>query len=158
MNNTAIVALKSLIVTMIVLMLVCQAFLVPAVAGQTAYYNPEFAHLELPGIVIAIAFLLCVQLALVCVWRLLSLVRSSTIFSADAFTWVNGILGLVVAATAIIVGAFVTLQIAGVASGSVNVMCVLGVILGAGLALLVVVLRGLLQQASQLQHDLDEVV
>lgn len=158
MNRTAIVALKTLIVVMIVLVLACQAFVIPGAAEQAALATPEFAHLKVPGILIAIAFLLCVQLALACVWRLLSLVRASIIFSADAFKWVNGILGLVVAATVIIIGSFISLQVAGVASGPVNVICVLGVILGAGLALLVIVLRGLLHQASKLQQDLAEVV
>lgn len=158
MHRTAIVTLKALIVVMIVLVLACQAFVVPDVAEQMASRNPEVAYLQLPGIVITIAFLLCVQLALVCVWRLLTLAGASVIFSADAFKWVNGILCLVIAATLLILGSFITLQAAGVASGAVNVICALGVVLGAGFALLVVVLRGLLRQASQLEQDLAEVV
>jgi len=158
MHRTAIATLKALIVVMILLILACQAFIVPGVAEQTALMNPEFAFLKVPGILITVAFLLCVQLALVCVWRLLSLVRGSVIFSQDAFKWVDGILVLVVAATLLILGSFITLQAVGVASGSVNVICALGVILGAGFALLVVVLRGLLRKASQLEQDLAEVV
>lgn len=158
MHRSVIVTLKALIVVMVVLVFACQLFVVPGVAEQTAHLNPEFAFLKFPGILIAVVFLLCVQLALVCVWRLLSLVRASTIFSKDAFKWVDGILFLVVAATVIILGSFIALQAAGVASGPVNVMCTLGAILGTGLALLVVVLRGLLRQASQLEQDLAEVV
>ncbi|MHA6669439.1 DUF2975 domain-containing protein [Homoserinimonas sp. A447] len=158
MNRTAIVTLKALIVVMIVLVLACQIFIVPEAAEQSAYYNPEFAYLKVPGILITVAFLLCVQLALVCVWQLLTLAGASVIFSKDAFKWVNGILYLVIAATLLIFGSFIILQAAGVASGSVNLMCVFGVVLGAGFALLVVVLRGLLHQASQLEQDLSEVV
>ncbi len=158
MNRATIVPLKALIVVMIVLILAAQVFVVPDVAVTTAELKPELAYLTVPGIVVAIAFLLCVQLALVCVWRLLTFVRGSTIFSKDAFKWVDGILILVVVATVIILGAFITLQVAGIGSASVNVICALGVILGSGFALLVVVLRGLLRQASQLEQDLSEVV
>jgi hypothetical protein len=158
MNRTAIVALKALIVVMIALMLICQVVVVPSVAEQTASMNPDVAFLEVPGILFAVAFLVCVQLALICVWRLLSLVGASVIFSEDAFKWVDGILALVVIATLLILGALVTFQLSGVALGPLTVICLLGVILGAGFALLVVVLRGLLRQASQLERDLSEVV
>ena|SRR5690554_1540823 len=158
MNRTAIVTLKALIVVMIALMLICQVVVVPSVAEQTAVMNPDVAFLEVPGILFAVAFLVCVQLALICVWRLLSLVRASVIFSEDAFKWVTGILALVVIATLLILGALVTFQLSGVSVGPLTVICLLGVILGAGFALLVVVLRGLLRQASQLERDLSEVV
>ena len=122
------------------------------------FMSPDVAFLEVPGILFAVAFLVCVQLALICVWRLLSLVRASVIFSEDAFKWVTGILALVVIATLLILGALVTFQLSGVSVGPLTVICLLGVILGAGFALLVVVLRGLLRQASQLERDLSEVV
>jgi hypothetical protein len=105
-----------------------------------------------------VGFLLCVQVALVCVWRLLSLVRASIIFSDTAFTYVNIVLGLVALATLLIVGSFITLAIAGAASPSVTILCWLGIVVGSGLSLLVVVMRGLLRQASQLERDLAEVV
>lgn len=158
MNRATIVPLKALIVVMIGIILASQVFVVPGVAESTAHIYPEFAYLKLPGIVVAVAFLFCVELALVCVWRLLSLVRTGTIFSRDAFKWVDAILLLVIVATVIILGAFIALQIAGVGSGPVMVICILGVIVGSGFALLVVVLRRLLRQASQLEHDLSEVV
>ena len=157
MHSTVTVALKALIVVMIVFMLAGQAWVIPGVAAQTAMQFPEYAYLELPGVVVAIAFLLCVQLALVCVWRLLSLVRASSIFSRDAFKWVDIILALVIGATLLIFTSFIVLSAVGISSPA-NVLCILGVILGSGFALLVVVLRGLLRKASQLEQDLAEVV
>lgn len=157
MHSTVTVALKALIVVMILFMLAGQALVIPGVAVQTAMQYPEYAYLKVPGIVIAVAFLLCVQLALVCVWRLLSLVRASSIFSRDAFKWVDVILALVIGATLLIFTSFITLTAVGISSPA-NVLCILGVILGSGFALLVVVLRGLLRKASQLEQDLSEVV
>jgi hypothetical protein len=157
MHSTVSVALKALIVVMILIMLAGQIWVIPGVGAQTAMWYPDFAYLQLPGIVIAITFLLCVQLALVCVWRLLSLVRASSIFSPDAFKWVDVILALVIIATLLILTSFITLTAVGISSPA-NVLCILGVILGSGFALLVVVLRGLLRKASQLEQDLSEVV
>ena len=158
MHRTAIVTLKTLILALIALLLVCQVFVVPAVAQQMVDRSPQLGYLQLPGIIVTVGFLLCVQVALVCVWRLLSLVRASIIFSETAFTYVNIVLGLVALATLLIVGSFITLALAGVASPSVTILCWLGIVVGSGLALLVVVMRGLLRQASQLERDLAEVV
>jgi len=52
----------------------------------------------------------------------------------------------------------VTLLASGVMTPSITLLCVLGIVVGAGLSLLIVVLRGLLRKASRLEHDLSEVV
>lgn len=158
MHRTAIVTLKTLILVLTALLLVCQVAVVPAVAQQMVDRSPQLDYLQVPGILVTVGFLLGVQVALVCVWRLLSLVRASIIFSDTAFTYVNIVLGMVALATLLIVGSFITLAIAGVASPSVTILCMLGIVVGSGLALLVVVMRGLLRQASQLERDLAEVV
>jgi hypothetical protein len=158
MHRTAIVTLKTLILVLIALLLVCQVAVVPAVAQQMVDRSPQLGYLQVPGILVTVGFVLAVQVALVCVWRLLSLVRASIIFSDTAFTYVNIVLGMVALATLLIVGSFITLAIAGVASPSVSILCWLGIVVGSGLALLVLVMRGLLRQASQLERDLAEVV
>ncbi len=157
MHRTTIVALKALLVVLILFMLAGQVWVIPAEAASTAAQYPDYAYLELPGTLVAAGFLLCVQLALICVWRLLTLVRGSSIFSRDAFKWVDAILALVIVATLLIFASFLTLTAVGISSPA-NIFCILGVILGSGFALLVVVLRGLLHKASQLEQDLAEVV
>lgn len=158
MHPATIVGLKALIVVMIGLLLACQLFVVPGVAQQTAAGSPPVAYLQAPGIVIAVLFLVCVQIVLVCVWRLLSMVSVASIFSDGAFKWVDIIFWAIAFATLLIAVSFVTLAIAGVATPSVAVLCTLGIVVGAGLALLILVLRWLLHNARQLQHDLSEVV
>jgi hypothetical protein len=158
MHKATIVSLKALIVAMIVLLLACQLFMVPGVARQSAETYADLRYLQTPGIIVAVLFLLCVQVVLVCVWRLLSMVRTSVIFSDDAFVWVDVILGAMVLATLLIGVSMATLASANVASPSVMLLCALGVVVGAGLALLILVLRGLLRNARQLQQDLSEVV
>ena len=158
MHKATIVSLKALIVAMIVLLLACQLFMVPGVARQSAETYADLGYLQTPGIIVAVLFLLCVQVVLLCVWRLLSMVRTSVIFSDDAFVWVDVILGAIVLSTLLIAVSMATLASANVASPSVMLLCALGVVVGAGLALLILVLRGLLRNARQLQQDLSEVV
>ncbi|GAA1764021.1 DUF2975 domain-containing protein [Agromyces humatus] len=158
MQRPTILVLKALIAAMILLILACQLFLVPPTAQGMARTYPELADLVVPGIVIAELFLLCIQVVNVCVWRLLSMVGEQNIFSTDAFRWVDVILGAIIAATVLIAIAFATLFIAGVANPSVQLLCALGVVVGSGLTFLVIVMRGLLKNAAQLQQDLSEVV
>lgn len=158
MQRPTILALKALIAVMLLLLVSCQLFLVPGTARKLAEDYPELAGLQVPGIVVAVLFLGCVEVVMLCVWRLLSMVGAQSIFSSDAFRWVDLILGSIIAATLLIAVAYVLLFTAGVANPSVQLLCALGIVVGSGLALLVGVMRGLLQNAAQLQHDLSEVV
>lgn len=158
MQRSTIAVLKVIIAALILLLLCCQIFIVPAVAAQSAWRYHEIAYLQIPGIVVGVLFLLCVQIVMVCVWRLLSLVREDSIFSESAFPDVDVSLGAVVGATVLVVVTLVTLLATGVMTPSIALLCALGVVVGVGLSLLVVVLRGLLRKASQLEQDLSEVV
>ena len=158
MQRTTIVVLKSLIAVLLALLLCCQVFVVPAVAAQSAVRYSEIAYFEIPGTIVGILFLACVQVVLVCVWRLLSLVREDSIFSDTAFPGVDVSLGAVAFATFLVLVALIALSLTGFMTPSITLLLVLGVVVGAGLSLLIVVLRGLLRKASQLERDLSEVV
>ncbi|MDN3496206.1 DUF2975 domain-containing protein [Planococcus sp. APC 4015] len=158
MRNSTILILKGLIAVLLAMLVACQIFIVPLVAAQSAWRFHEIAYLQVPGVVIGILFLACVQIVLVCVWRLLSLVRADAIFTERAFPEVDVSLGAVVFATLLVAVALVTLTASGVMNGSITLLCVLGIVVGAGLSLLIIVMRGLLRRATQLEHDLSEVV
>lgn len=158
MNRTTIVVLKTLIAILIALLLFCQLFVIPATVSSLAQIYPEFAQLVVPGIVVGGVFALCAQVLLVCVWRLITLVRVDSIFTERAFVWVDVAIGAVALATVLVVTALVILQIAGASPPSISLLCLIGAIVGAGLSLLLGVMRGLLRKASQLEHDLSEVV
>lgn len=158
MRNSTIHLLKGLIAVLLAMLVACQIFIVPLVAAQSAWRFHEIAYLQVPGVVIGILFLLCVQIVLVCVWRLLSLVRTDAIFTERAFPEVDVSLGAVAFATLLVAVALVTLTASGVMNGSITLLCVLGIVVGAGLSLLIIVMRGLLRRATQLEHDLSEVV
>ncbi|HCS62001.1 MAG TPA: DUF2975 domain-containing protein [Microbacterium sp.] len=150
--------LKTLIAVMIALLLVSQAVVIPAVARITAIRNPDVAHLEIPGIIGAVLFLVFVEVTLVCVWRLLSLVRTERIFSQDAFCFVDIILWALASAGVLIAASYGVILANRAVSLSLTLLAVLGIVVSAALALLVVVLRGLLRKALELEQDMSEVV
>jgi len=150
--------LKTLIAVMLLLLLASQILVIPEVARITAIRNPDVAQLEVPGIIAAIVFLALVQVTLVCVWRLLSLVRAERIFSADAFRYVDVILWALAAAGALIAVSYVVIIASRAVSLSLTLLAILGIVVSAALALLVVVMRGLLRKALELEQDMSEVV
>jgi len=158
MHRLTIVSLKALIAVLLALLLICQTVVVPTIAANMATMLPPLAWLQWPGVIAAGIFVLCLQVTLVCVWRMLSLVREGIIFNARAFRYVDIILGSIVVATVIVLGSLITISSAQAGSPSIALLGVLGIIVGSMLALLVVVLRGLLRKASQLESDLAEVV
>ncbi|MDX2026070.1 DUF2975 domain-containing protein [Microcella sp.] len=158
MNRITIVSLKALIGLLLALLLLCQVAVVPAIASQMADRIPPLAFLQWPGVIAAAVFVLCLQTALGCVWRLLTLTREGVIFNARAFRYVDVILAAIVVATVVVLGSLVVITNAGAATPSLALLGVLGVVVGSMLALLVVVLRGLLRKATQLESDLAEVV
>lgn len=157
MQRAAIIALKILLVALVLILLVCQIWLIPNAAWVTGMVYPEVAYLEVPGIIVAVLFLVCVQVALACVWQLLTLVQVGVIFSRRSFIYVDTIIVLICIATAIAIAAFVGLIVLQIGSSAV-IVCLLGSVLGLGSALLMLVMRGLIHKATQLEQDLAEVV
>jgi hypothetical protein len=152
------IALKALIVVLLVLLLTSQIVVIPEVARITALRNPDVAQLEVPGVIGAVVFLGLVEVTLVCVWFLLSLVREGRIFRVEAFRYVDVILGALIAAGALILASYIVIVANRAVSLALTLLAVLGIVVSAALALLVVVLRGLLRKALELEQDLSEVV
>jgi hypothetical protein len=128
--------------------------------------DPEDGTLPLTALrVITILGMVSVQVALVCVWRLVTMVRRGTVFSPDAFRYVDGVIGAIVAA------ALVWFAVTGVNApgqrddpGVTVIMAGIGVGI-LGVALIVYVLRMLLAQAvardveaTKMQAELDAVI
>lgn len=158
MHPRVTLALKALIVVLLAMLLFIQIVMIPAVALGTAERNPEFGQLLIPGIIGGVVLLALVELALLCIFRLLALVRADRIFSPDAFRYVDVIIGALVATAVLLLASLVVIWGAQAGNPSVLVLGVLGITVSIGLALLVVVLRGLLNKALQLEQDLAEVV
>ncbi|WP_318216169.1 DUF2975 domain-containing protein [Streptomyces sp. SCL15-6] len=128
--------------------------------------DPEAGTLPLtPLRVMTILGMESAQVALVCVWRLVTMVRRGTVFSHAAFRYVNGMIGAIVAA-ALLWFTVTALNAPGQRDdpGVTVIMGGIGVAI-LGVALIVHVLRMLLAQAvardveaAQMQAELAEVI
>ncbi|CAM5380510.1 DUF2975 domain-containing protein [Streptomyces tanashiensis] len=128
--------------------------------------DPEDGSLPLtPLRVIVILGMATAQVALVCVWRLVTMVRRGTVFSHAAFRYVDGVIGAIVAA-ALLWFAVTAVNAPGQREdpGVTVIMGGVGVAI-LGVALIVLVLRMLLAQAvardveaSEMRAELDEVI
>ena len=128
--------------------------------------DPEDGSLPLTAMrVITIVGMVTVQVAVVCVWQLVAMVRRGTVFSSAAFRYVDIVIGAIVAAA--LLWFTVTAVNAPGQRDDPGVTLIMGGIGVAilGVALIVLLLRMLLAQAvardteaAQLQAELDEVI
>jgi hypothetical protein len=154
-------ALRAVLVVVLAGTVFVQASMVWALAT-----DPEDGSLPLtPLRVITILGMVTVQVALVCVWRLVTMARRGTVFSHSAFRYVDGVIGAIVAA-ALLWFAVTALNAPGQRDdpGVTVIMGGIGVAI-LGIALIVLVLRTLLVQAVardseavRMQAELDEVI
>jgi hypothetical protein len=162
-GKLAVRALRVVLVTVLAGTVVIQAGMVWALASGS---DPEDRSLPLTSLrVITILGMISVQVALICVWRLVTMVRRGTVFSHTAFRYVDGVIGAIVAA-ALVWFAVTIINAPGQRDdpGVTVIMAGIGVAI-LGVALIVLVLRMLLAQAvardveaTQMQAELDEVI
>ncbi|WP_328443745.1 DUF2975 domain-containing protein [Streptomyces sp. NBC_00386] len=163
MGNLAVRALRAVLVVVLTGSAFVQTMMVWALVSGN---DPEDGSLPLtPLRVITVLGIGAAQVALVCVWRLVTMVRRGTVFSHAAFRYVDVIIGAIVAA-ALVWFAVTALNAPGQRDdpGVTLIMGGIGLAI-LGVALIVLVLRMLLAQAvardveaAQLQADLDEVI
>ena len=151
----------SLRVALLVLLLgsVLAQVLVPAYASEVGARFPEVANLVVPYSAAAILFIGCGQVALLVVWRLLSLVDGGVIFTRRALRWVDVITACAAVATVLSAGVWIHM-LGFVPGGGGPMVYYLGACVAGGLAfvLLMVVMRGLLESAIADRTELDEVI
>jgi hypothetical protein len=161
MGKLTVGALRVVLVAVLAGTVFVQALMVWALAT-----DPEDGSLPLTPLRVAtILGMLSVQVALVCIWRLVTMVRRGTVFSHAAFRYVDVVIGAIVAA-ALVWFAVTILNAPGQRDdpGVTLIMGGVGVAI-LGVALIVLVLRMLLAQAvardveaAQMQAELDEVI
>jgi len=161
MGKLTVCALRAVLAVVLAGTVFVQAGMVWALAAK-----PDDGSLPLtPLRVITILGMVSVQVALVCVWRLVTMVRRRTVFSHAAFRYVDVVIGAIVAA-ALVWFAVTALNAPGQRAdpGVTLIMGGVGVAI-LGVALIVLVLRMLLAQAvardgeaAQLRAELNEVI
>lgn len=163
MGKLTVRALRAVLGVVLVGTVFVQASTVWALASGN---DPEDGSLLLaPMRVITILGMVSAQVALVSVWRLVTMVRRGTVFSHAAFRYVDTVIGAIVAA-ALLWFAVTALNAPGQRADPGVTVIMGGVGLGIlGVALIVLVLRMLLAQAvardveaKQMQAELDETI
>ncbi|MEU8845289.1 DUF2975 domain-containing protein [Streptomyces sp. NPDC048564] len=163
MGKLAVRALRAVLVVVLAGTVFVQAFMVWALVTGN---DPEDGSLPLtPLRVITILGMVSAQVAVVGVWRLVTMVRRGTVFSHAAFRYVDAVIGAIVAA------ALLWFAVTGINAPGQRDDPGVTVIMGGiglailGVALIVLVLRMLLAQAvardveaAQMQAELDEVI
>ncbi|MFE6060687.1 DUF2975 domain-containing protein [Streptomyces sp. NPDC056431] len=163
MGKLAVGALRAVLAVVFVGTVLVQALMVWVLVSGS---DPEDGSLPLtPLRVIVVLGMVSAQVALVCVWRLVAMVRRGTVFSLAAFRYVDGVIGAIVA-VAVLWFAVTAVNAPGQREdpGVTVIMGGIGVAI-LGVALIVLVLRMLLAQAvdrdveaARMQAELDEVI
>jgi len=153
-------ALAGLRISLLVLFGILVLFQVMSLPGQFRYMaeqDPEHAYLRWPATAVTVFWVLCIQVVIVCTWKLLTLVKADRIFSDDAFVWVNGIVWAIGAAWAVLVVAFLYIGF-NASDPGLPLLLFLMVVGVTVLGLLMVVMRALLRQATSLRTDMEAVI
>lgn len=161
MGTVTIFILKTLIAVSLIGSLGVQLLLLPLVWADLAGV-PSVARVAL--VALAAIFVLTLQVSAVCIWRLLTMVRSGSVFSQGAFRYVDTIIGAMAVAALTIFVLAVLLAPGSAAPGLIGLLCGAALVTAGG-ALLMVVMRMLLRLATQreaealsLRGELDEVI
>ena len=152
--------IRLLRVSLVVLLLgsVLAQLLVPVTASAAAGTFPEVGYLVVPYSAAGILVIACGQVALLVVWRLLSMVSRGVIFTRRALRWVDVI--TICGAVATILNAGVWIHLLTVHGGGPGIILWLVASTACGIAfvLLMGVMRGLLASAIAGRTELDEVI
>jgi len=165
MGTMTMLALRTVLALVLAGSVFVQVVMVPLLAIDLDELNPDHAYLRTPLLVFAVLGIVSIQVVLVCVWRLLTMVRRGTVFSDAAFRYVDVVIGAIAAASLLTFALGAVLAPGEAVAPGVVLLVGGAAVLVAGIALIVLVMRMLLAQAvardaeaHHLQAELDEVI
>ncbi len=138
-------------------LVLAQLRVLPSMYDDWVRGSPELANSSWLLTVSALE-LLCVQVVILCTWRLLTMVKHDRIFSEESLVWVNVIVGAMAAAWVLLLGTFLYVVGHDRPPGLLAAMLLLMLVAGAVMGLLMVVMRALLRQATTLRAEMEAVV
>ena len=152
-----VVPLRFLLAFTFAALVLGQVFTIPGTFAHMAEQSPEDASLRWPLTILAVLVLGCIQVVIVCTWKLLTMVRDDRIFSEGSLVWVDAIVWAIGAGWLLLLAA--STYVAST-SEDPELPALLTVVLSAGavLGLLMIVMRALLQQAITLRTDMEAVI
>ena len=157
-NKVAARAVQVILAVLFAGMLLAQV-LIPIVAADAGAQYPEVAHLVVPYSVAAIGALVLVEVTIVAVWRLAGLSAGGRVFAPGALRWVDVVIGCAAAVAVLSALVWVHLVVVEATGGPGPMLAILFATVGAaGVALLMVVMRGLLRAAIADRAELAPVI
>jgi hypothetical protein len=157
-----VLPLRILLAIVFAALLAAQIWAVPELLPDLAEPTLERSFMRWAMGTAAVLGLACVQAVIVCTWTLLTMVTQDRIFSVGALRWVNGIVWAIVAGWAMLLATFVCAYYFIVDEVSddpvLPALLLLLLLVGAVLGLLMVVMRALLRQATNLRADMEAVI
>ncbi len=156
-EHRAVAALRVFLVVLFGVLVLFQTFSLPGQFAHMAAESPQDAYLRWPATVVAVFWVLCVQIVIVATWKLLSLVKSDRIFTEASLKWVDAIVWAIAAAWVVLVGVFLYVGFNADDPGLPLLLFLLTVGVSV-LGLLMVVMRALLRQATTLRTDMEAVI
>lgn len=157
LEQRAVLPLRICLVVLFGVLVVLETLSLPGQWAHLAEESPEHASLRWPLTAVTVFWVVCVQVVVVCTWRLLGLVQDDRIFTPGSMRWVDGILVAIAAAWSSFLVVFVWVGLQADDPGAPLLMFLL-LTCGAVLGLLVLVLRALLRQATALRTDMEAVI
>src|SRR4051794_35137250 len=109
MRTSLLVALRLVLTGAIVGSVFLQVLMVPLMAVDLVEADASVAYLQIPFAAIMVGIVVTAQVTLVCVWRLVTMVFRGTVFSRDAFRYVDLMIGAFAAAAVLTVALGVVL-------------------------------------------------
>lgn len=157
-HPVAIRMLKALMALLLAIAAAIQIWLLPAIAAEFAADAPEFAYLHWPYLIVCELLMVGFDVALIAIWRLLSLTASSSVFSDAAFRWVGLIIGCISFDTTLVIGLLAHNLIASLGPPILVIALTILTVVGTALTLLMIVMRGLLAAATAQREELEAVI
>ena len=166
MGRLTVTALRVVLALLLAGSLFLLLVMLPLLARDIDVDESEIAAWQPRALIATLALgILASQVILVCVWKLVTLVRRGSVFSSASFRYVDVITGAILTGSALMFAlACILAPGEAAAPGTVLVICGISVAIF-GVALLTMVMRALLAQAvardveaAQLQSELDAVI
>ncbi|HEX6358177.1 DUF2975 domain-containing protein [Actinophytocola sp.] len=156
-HRVVVVPLRVFLVLLFGVLLVFQFLSLPGQVRYMAEESPDLSYARWPMTAASVFMVLCVQVVIVCTWKLLTLVQKDRIFTEAALRWVDTIVWAIAAGWTVLVGVFLFVGITADDPGA-PMLLLLMVMVVAVVGLLMVVMRALLRQATILRTDMDSVI
>jgi hypothetical protein len=156
-EHRAVAPLRVFLVLLFGVLVVFQVMSLPGQFRSMAEEDPEMAYLRWPATAVSLFWVLCVQVVVVCTWKLLTMVKNDRIFSEASLKWVDAIVWAIAAGWLVLVGVFLYVGFNAEDPG-LPLLLFLVLIGVTVLGLLMVVMRALLRQATTLRTDMEAVI